>query len=118
MSESLSLLLEGGSSGGGGGDEGGGVIGVFVHVEFYLTEPLFSSVVESLLTCSWLMSTSVVDGPLQIFVRKSDWSISSKAVFGGGRGGVLLHVLVRASGYFGGRLPLETSPSSLPPVDI
>ena len=115
MSKSLSLLSGVGGGGGGGGNEGGGIIGVFVPTEFWSTELLFSSVVKSLLTCSRLMSTSAVDGPLQLFVHSSDCSISSKVVFGGG---VLLHVSVRASGYFGGNLSLETSPSSLPLVDV
>ena len=50
------------------------------------------------------MSNFVFDGPLQLFVDSSRSSMSSKAVFGRG---VLLHVLVRVSGYFGWRVPLE-----------
>ena len=84
MYESLSLLLGGGYGGGGGGDEGGGVIGVFVPAEFWSTKLPFSSVVEYSLTCSWLMSTSAVDGPLQLGVHMSACSISSKSIFGGG----------------------------------
>ena len=84
MSESLSLLSEGGGGGGGGGNEGGGVIGVFLPAKFWSTKLLFSSVVKSSSTCSRLMSTSTVDGPLQLFVCSSDCSISSKVVFGRG----------------------------------
>ena len=84
MSESLSLLSEVGSGGGGGGDEGGGVIDVFVPAEFWLTELAFSSVVYSSSMCSRLMSNYDVNGPLQLFVHRSDCLISSKAVFGGG----------------------------------
>ena len=111
MSESLSLL----SRCGGGGGGGGGVIGLFISVGLWLMELSFPSVVESSSTGSRLMSTSTVDGPLQLFVRSSEWSVSSKAVFGGG---VLLHVSVRTSGYFRGMMPLERSPNSLPLVDI
>ena len=78
-------------------------------------ELVLPSVVESSSTCSRLMLTSTVDGPLQLFVRRFDCLISSKAVFGRG---ALLHVLVRASGYFRGRMPLETLHSSLPLVDV
>ena len=84
MSESLSLLSEGGGDGGGGGDEGGGVIGVLVPTEFWSTKLVFPSVVNSLSMCSCLMSTSIVDGPLQLFVHSSECSISSKAIFGRG----------------------------------
>ena len=84
MSESLSLLSGGGGGGGMGGGEGGGVIGVFVFVELWSTELLFSSVFDSSLTCSRLMSTSAIDGSLQLFVCSKECSISSKAVFGGG----------------------------------
>ena len=84
MFESLSLLSEFGGGGGGGGDVGGGVIGVFVPAEFWSTELPFSSVVESSSNCSRLMPTSAVDDPLQLFVHRSDCSISSKAVFGRG----------------------------------
>ena len=115
MSESLSLLSEVGGGGGGGGDEGGGVINVVGPVDFWSTELELPSVVESSSNCIQLMSTSAVDGPLQLGVHRSACSISSKSVF---TGGVLLHVSVRASGYFEGRLPLETSPSSFPLVDV
>ena len=84
MSESLSLLSEVGGGGGGGGGESGGVIDVVEPAEFWSTDLEFPSVVESSLTCSWLMSTSAVDGPLQLGVRRSACSISSKDVFGGG----------------------------------
>ena len=84
MSESLSLLSEGGSGGGGGGDEGGGFIDVLVPVEFWSTKLVFPSVVDSSSTCSHLMSNSTVDGRLQLFVRRSDCLIYSKAVFGKG----------------------------------
>ena len=72
MSESLSLLSEGGDSGGGGGDEGGGVIDVFMPAKFWSMELAFPSVVYSSSTCSRLMSTSTIDGPLQLFVHRSD----------------------------------------------
>ena len=84
MSKSLSLLSGGGSGGGGGGDEGGGVICVFISVELWPKELPFPSVVDSLSTCSRLMSTSAVDGPLQLCVRSSECFVSSKVVFGGG----------------------------------
>ena len=84
MSESLSLLSGGGSGGGGGGDEGGGVIGVFISTKLWSMELPFPLVVDSSSTGSLLMSTSVFDGPLQLFVHNSECSISSKAVFGGG----------------------------------
>ena len=98
MYESLSLLSGGGGSGGGGGGEGGGVIGVFISTELWLTKLPFPLVVDSLSTCSRLMSTSAIDGPLKLFFRSSECSMFSKAVFGRG---VLLHVSVRVSGYFG-----------------
>ena len=84
MSESLSLLSEVGGGGGGGGGESGGVIDVVKPVEFWSMDLELPSVVESSSTCSWLMSTSAVDGPLQLGVRRYTCSISSKAVFGGG----------------------------------
>ena len=84
MSESLSLLSRGGSGGGGGGDEGGGVIGVFVSAELWLMKLSFPSIVDSSSTGNLLMSTSTIDGPLQLFVHNYEWSVSSKAVFGGG----------------------------------
>ena len=115
MSESLPLLSEVGGSGGGGGDEGGGVIGVFMPMKLWLTELSFPSIVDSSSTCSRLMSTSAINGPLQLFVHSSEWSVSSKALFGRV---ALLHVLVRASGYFGWRVLLERSPNSLPLVDV
>ena len=95
MSEPLSLHSEGGGGGGGDVDEGGGVIGVFISAELWSTKLLFPSVVDSSSTCSQLMSTSAVDGPLQLFFHSSECPISSKALFGGG---VLLHVSVRVSG--------------------
>ena len=84
MYESLSLLSGGGGGGGGGGDECGGVIGVIVFVELWSMKLLFPSVVDSLLTCSRLMLTSTVDGPLQLFFHSSKCCVSSKAVFGRG----------------------------------
>ena len=59
-------------------------MGVFVPVEFWSTELPFLYVVNSSSTCSRLMSTSVVDGPLQLFVHSSECYVSSEAVFGGG----------------------------------
>ena len=84
MSESLSLLSGDGGGGGGGGCEGGGVIGVFFSAELWSTEIAFPLVVDSSSTCSWLMSTSAIDGPLQLFVHNSECSISSKVVSSGG----------------------------------
>ena len=84
MSESLSLLSGGGGDGGGGGDEGGGVIGVFISAEIWSTELSFPSVVDSSSTCILLMSTSAVNGPLQLFVCSFECFVSSKSVFGGG----------------------------------
>ena len=115
MSESISLLSEVEGGGGGGGGESGVVIEVVEPTKFWSADLELPSVVESSSNYSGLMSNSVVDGPLQLGVRRSACSISSKAVFGGG---VLLHVLVRASGYSGGRVPLERSPNSLPLVDV
>ena len=115
MSESLSLLLEVGGGGGGSGGESGGVIDVVEPIEFWSTDLELPSVIESSSTCSRLMSTSAVDGPLQLCVCRSAGLISSKAVLGGG---VLLHVSVRASGYSGGRVPPETSPNFLRAVDV
>ena len=83
MLKLLSLLSLGGGDRGGGG-EGGGVIGVFISTRLWLMELLFLSVVNSSSTCSRLISTSVVDGPLQLFVHSFEWLVSSKAVFGGG----------------------------------
>ena len=115
MSKSISLLSEVGGGGGGGGGESGGVIDVVIPAKFWSTELPFSPVVESSSTCSRLMSTSAVDGPLQLFSHSSEWSVFSKAIFGGG---VLLHVSVRASGYSGGRVPPEKSPNFLRAVDV
>ena len=82
MSESLSLLSEVGRGGGGGGGESGGVIDVVRPAEFWSTELELPSVVKSSSTCSRLMSTSAIDGPLQLGVHRSACLISSKAVFG------------------------------------
>ena len=90
MLESLPLIS--GVGGGGGGGGGGGVIGLFVSVGLWLTKISFPSVVNSSSTDSRLMSTSVVDGPLQLFVCSSNCSISSKAICGGGGGGAPLCV--------------------------
>ena len=84
MSESLSLLSEVCGGGGGGGGESGGVIDVVKPTEFWSTDLELPSVVESSLTCNLLMSTSAVDSPMQLGVRRSACSSSSKAVFGGG----------------------------------
>ena len=84
MFESLSLLSEVGGGGGGGGGESGGVIDLVEPTEFWSTDLELPSVVESSSTCSRLISNSAVDGPLQLFVRRSDCLISSKLVFGGG----------------------------------
>ena len=65
----MSLLSGGGSGGGVGG--GGGVIGVFGSAGLWSTKLSFPSVVDSSSTGSRLMSTSSVDGPLQLFVHSS-----------------------------------------------
>ena len=81
MSESLSLLSDVGGGGGGGGGESGGVIDVVVPAEFWSTKLVLLSVIVSL-TCSHLMSTSTVDGPLQLCVHRLACSISSRVVLG------------------------------------
>ena len=45
---------------------------------------MFPLVVDSWSTCTCLVPTSPVSGPLQLLVRRSDCLISSKAVLGGG----------------------------------
>ena len=60
------------------------VIGLFVSAGLWSTELLFLSVVDSSSTSNWLMSTSTVDGPLQLFVLSSECCVYSKSVFGGG----------------------------------
>ena len=84
MSESLSLISEVGGVGGVGGGESGGVVDVVGPAEFWSTELALPLVIESSSTCSRLMSTSAIDGPQQLFVHRSDCSISSKDVFGEG----------------------------------
>ena len=84
MSKSLSLFSEVGRGGGGGGGESGGVIDVVEPVEFWSADLELPLVVESSSTCSRLMLTSAVDGPLQLCVHRSTCSISSKVVLGGG----------------------------------
>ena len=84
MSESLPLLSGGGGDGGGGGGEIGGVINLFFSVGLWSMELLFPSIVDSSSTGSRLVSTSAVDGPLQLFVCSSECSVSSKVVFGMG----------------------------------
>ena len=81
MSESLSLF-SGGHDGGGGRREGGGVIGLFFSTGIWLMKLLFPSVVDSLLTGSWLMSTSAIDVPQQLFFHSYECSMSSKVLFG------------------------------------
>ena len=78
MSESLSLIL------GGGGGDSGGVIGLFVFARLWLTKLSFPSVVNSSSIDNRLMSTSSVDGLLQLFVHSFECCVSSKAVFGEG----------------------------------
>ena len=116
MSESLSLLSEVGGVRGVGGGESGGVVDVVTPAEFWSTELVPPSVVDSSSMYSGLLWISTVDGPLQLCVHRSVCSISSKAILGGG--GVLLHVSVRVSGYFRGKVPLESSPSSLRMVNV
>ena len=84
MSESISLLLEVGGGGGGGGGESGGVIDVVEPAEFWSMDLELPLVIDLSSTCSQLMSTSDVDGPLQLCVRRSACSISSRVVFGRG----------------------------------
>ena len=115
MSESLSLLSEVGEVGGVGGGESGWTVDEVAPAEFWSTELVPPSVVDSSSTYNGLLWISTVDGPLKICVHRSACSIPSKAVLGGG---VLLPVSVRASGYFGGRVPLELSPSSLRTVNV
>ena len=81
MSELLSLLLE---FGGVGGGESGGIVDVVAPTEFWSTELVPPSVVESSSTYSWLLWISTFDGPLKLCVRRSACSIPSKAVLGGG----------------------------------
>ena len=104
MSKSLSLLSGGGSGGGGGG--GGGVICLFLAAELSSTKllsPLVVFVISSS-TSSRLISTSSVNVQLQLPIHSFECSVSSKVVSGSG---MLLHVLVKVSGYFGWRVALE-----------
>ena len=105
MLDSLSLLSSRGGGGGGGG-VGSGVICLVLSVKLSSTELSFPSVVfvVSSLTSSRLVSTSSFDVQLQLLVRSFECSVSSKDVFGRG---VLLHVSVKVSGYFGWRVLLE-----------
>ena len=114
MSESLSLLFEDGRGGGLGGGESGGVVDVVGPAKFWSTELVLPSMVDSSSTYSGLLWISIVDGPLQICVPRSAWSIL-KAVLGGG---ALFPVSVRASGYFRGRVLPKTSPSFPRAVDV
>ena len=84
MSESLSLLLEVGGGGGGGGGESGGVIDVVEPAEFWSTELVPPSVVDSSSMYSGLLWISTIDVPLKLCVRRYMHSIYSKAIFGGG----------------------------------
>ena len=115
MSESLSLLSEVGGVGGVGGGESGGIVEEVAPVEFWSTELVPPSVVDSSSTYSGLLWISTVDGPLQLCVCRSACSSYSKVVLGGA---ALLLVSVRASGYFGGRVLPETSPSFPRAVDV
>ena len=115
MSESISLLSEVGGVGGVGGGESGGIVDVVAPAEFWSTELVPPSMVDSSVSYSGLLWISTVNGPLQLCVRRSACSISSKAILGGG---ALLPVSVRASGYFGGRVLPETSPSFPRAIDV
>ena len=84
MSESLSLLSKVGGVGGVGGGESGGVVDVVTPAEFWLTELVPPSVVDSSSTYSGLLWISIVDGPLELCVHRSDSLISSKVVLGWG----------------------------------
>ena len=84
MSESLSLLSEVGGVGGVGGGESGGIVDVVAPAKFWSTELGPLSMVDSSLTYSGLLWISIVDGPLEFCVRKSDSLISSKVVCGRG----------------------------------
>ena len=84
MSESLSLLSEVGGFGGMGGGESGGIVDEVAPAEFWSTELVPPSVVDSSSTYSGLLWISTVDGPLKFCVRRSACSIPSKSVLGGG----------------------------------
>ena len=84
MSESLSLLSEVGGVGGGGGGESGGVIDIVGPAGFWSMELVLPLLVDLSSTYSGLLWISIVDGPLEFFVRRSDSLISSKVVCGGG----------------------------------
>ena len=83
MSESLSLLSEVGGVGGVDGGESGGIVDVVTPAEFWSTELVPPSVVDSSSTYSGLLWISTVDGPLKLCVRRAACSIPSKAVLGG-----------------------------------
>ena len=84
MSKSLSLLSEVGGVGGVGGGERGGVVDIVELEEFWSTELVLPSVVESFSSYSGLLWICIVDGPLSLCVLGSDSWISSKAVCGRG----------------------------------
>ena len=101
MSESLSFLSGGGSGGGGGG--GGGVIWLFLFVELSSMELSFSSLFllrPAVGQCRLLLSMSncnYLSAVLNFLCSPKLYLV----------GGVLLHVSVKLSGYFGWRVLLE-----------
>ena len=84
MSESLSLLSEVGRVGGVGGGESGGTVDEVAPAEFWSTELVPPSVVDSSSTYSGLLWISTVDGPHKLCVRSAACSIPSKVVLSGG----------------------------------
>ena len=84
MFESLSLLSEVGRVGGVGGGESGGIVDVVAPVEFWLTELVPPSVVDSSSTYSGLLWIYTIDGPLKLCVHRSMHLIPSKVVLGVG----------------------------------
>ena len=86
MSESLSLLSEVGGVGGMGGGESGAIVDEVAPAEFWSTELVPPSVVDSSSTYSGLLWICTVDVPLSLslYVRKSSSLSSSRVVCGRG----------------------------------
>ena len=84
-------------------------------MEFWSTELMLPSGVDSLLSNSGLVIICLRNDPLSLGVLRSDSCVSSEDVCGRG---VLLHVSAGASGYYERRVPFERSPSSLRSVDV
>ena len=83
MSESLSLLSEVGGVEGMGGGESGGIVDEVAPAEFWSTELVPPSVVDSSSTYSGLLWISIVDYTMECCVSRSDSLLSSKVVCGG-----------------------------------